>query len=108
MARRISLCLLSLMLALGLAAATGWARPGGGQNYRAPTRSYSPPPRSYSPPTHTYSPPTHTYSPPSHTTYSTSSTPTYVPTPTPYPYRQSSGISGGTIIMGILILGIIL
>ena len=100
MVRRIALGLLTLILALGLAA-SGWARPGGGQNYRAPTRSYSPPTRSYSPPPHSYTPPPHSYTPPSSYSNGSRSGTTYVSTPTYGPTYQRSS-SAGTIFTPLL------
>ena len=111
MARRIAVGLLSLIFALGALAAlgqwppSGWARPGGGQNYRAP--SYSPPPRSYSPPPRSYPPPAHNYSPsyPSSRGYNSGPSTVYVPTAGGYS-SDSSGL-GSAIVLGFFIVAII-
>ena len=65
------------------------ARPGGGQNYRAPSRSYSAPSRSYSAPSRSYSAPSRSYSSGSSSSYSA---PVYVP--------PSSGSSSGSSYSG--------
>ncbi len=109
MVRRVALGLLSLILALGLAA-SGWARPGGGQNYRAPSRSYSPPSRSYTPPSRSYSPtPSRGYSTtPSYSRGSSSSGTTYVATPAyGTTYSSSGGGGAGTLIFILFIIAVI-
>lgn len=119
MARRLAVGLLSLFVVLaGLTAfekwpETGWARPGGGQNYRAP--SYSPPPRSYSPPPRSYSPPprsspSHNYSPgpsyPASRSYDRGPTTVYVPTGGGY--SSSSDGFGSALVVGFFILAVII
>jgi hypothetical protein len=104
MVRRIAVCLVSLCFALWALASLpgqGWARPGGGQSYRAPTRTYSPPPRTYTPPSHTYVPPTTTYVPRSYDTTRPYNNTTYVQT-------GGGGGGNGFVLAMILIVAIIL
>jgi hypothetical protein len=108
----------SLILALGALAtlqrwpASSWARPGGGQNYRAPSRSspsrsYSPPPRSSPSPSHNYSPgPSY---PSSSGSYNRGPSVVYVPTSGSYSSGSSIGDGlGSALVVGFFILAVIL
>lgn len=114
MARRTAVCLLFMLFALGLTAGSGWSRPGGGQNYRAPSppRSYSPPPRSA---------PSPSYHPPSSGHYnsggysggysgsypSSRGGPSVVYVPSG-PSSSDGGITAGAILFGLFIVAVIL